>query len=261
MARVFSMSAKKPTPSKPGGASIASFFSKPAPDAGVAKRLSLGDRPGFGSATMPSGKLDFAAAPDPANAAADAAPPDTSDAIAKHPREPLAAVVDGNGGVSAVASSRRDSDPITASNAPLGSNAQSPAASVGDAYHTPAFAPRPAAREAVDADVTPTAGADARVRTPTVANERPVPRRRPSGAKIRARLAPSIPPSLNLRGVPSFSFSKARSPPPFRADPRRHRPPPTFHSSIPLPHPHSPRPRHSPLRPRRAPPSPQPPAR
>ena len=54
----------------------------------------------------------------------------------------------------------------------------SPAASVGDAYRSAAFAPRPAAREAVDADVTPTAGADATVRTPTVANERPVPHER-----------------------------------------------------------------------------------
>lgn len=149
-----SMSAKKPTPVK--AANIASFFAPKSVAAGAADAPALAAKKVSDDArasVKPSGKLDFAtvdpppAAPEPASEALDAA---------TNPREPLATVADDNGGAPR-ASSRRDSD-LTGTVA--GSNQQSPAASVGDAYHTPAVGLR-AARAAESDMNSPIADADA----------------------------------------------------------------------------------------------------
>jgi len=149
-----SMSAKKPTPVK--AANIASFFPPKYVAAGAADAPALAAKNVSDDARVsvkPSGKLDFAtvdpppAAPEPASEAPDAA---------TNPREPLATVADDNG-VAPRAPSRRDSD-LTGTVA--GSNQQSPAASVGDAYHTPAVGLR-AARVAESDMNSPIADTDA----------------------------------------------------------------------------------------------------
>ena len=148
------MSAKKPTPVK--AANIASFFPPKYVAAGAADAPALAAKNVSDDARVsvkPSGKLDFAtvdpppAAPEPASEAPDAA---------TNPREPLATVADDNG-VAPRAPSRRDSD-LTGTVA--GSNQQSPAASVGDAYHTPAVGLR-AARVAESDMNSPIADTDA----------------------------------------------------------------------------------------------------
>ena len=175
------MSAKKPTPVK--AANIASFFPPKYVAAGAADAPALAAKNVSDDARVsvkPSGKLDFAtvdpppAAPEPASEAPDAA---------TNPREPLATVADDNG-VAPRAPSRRDSD-LTGTVA--GSNQQSPAASVGDAYHTPAVGLR-AARVAESDMNSPIADTDAGAQVRAL----PPSPRPPRGATFRSGRVPRM---------------------------------------------------------------------